>query len=59
MENYVYRHVGKLCDVEDLVIQGRGATPHPIHIHVNHFQVAVFVWNPIILLLDDAIVFHY
>ena len=39
MQNYVYRHVGKVCDVEDLVIQGRGMTPHPIHIHVNHFQV--------------------
>ena len=39
MASFPYRHVGKACDVEDLVIQGRGATPHPIHIHVNHFQV--------------------
>lgn len=28
-----------MCDVEDMVIQGRGATGHPMHIHVNHFQV--------------------
>eukprot|EP00930_Biecheleria_cincta_P073471 TRINITY_DN6075_c0_g1_i2.p1 TRINITY_DN6075_c0_g1~~TRINITY_DN6075_c0_g1_i2.p1 ORF type:complete len:1800 (+),score=161.76 TRINITY_DN6075_c0_g1_i2:120-5519(+) len=34
-----YSHVGKLCSVEDLVIWGRGRTPHPIHVHVNHFQV--------------------
>jgi hypothetical protein len=39
MASFPYRHVAKACDVEDLVIQGRGATPHPIHIHVNHFQV--------------------
>eukprot|EP01052_Picozoa_sp_SAG31_P004361 SAG31_NODE_180_length_21118_cov_62.152671_2_plen_626_part_00 len=43
MENYVYRHVGKVCDVEDLVLQGRGATPHPMHIHVNHFQVVEYL----------------
>jgi hypothetical protein len=39
MELYPYRHVARGCDVEDVVIQGRGRTPHPIHIHVNHGQV--------------------
>lgn len=39
MERYPFRHIGRACDVEDLVIQGRGATPHPMHIHVNHFQI--------------------
>ena len=34
-----YRHVGNLCEVQELTLQGRGKTPHPIHIHVNHFQV--------------------
>eukprot|EP00164_Ancoracysta_twista_P002674 GFYU01003557.1.p1 GENE.GFYU01003557.1~~GFYU01003557.1.p1 ORF type:complete len:774 (-),score=245.48 GFYU01003557.1:166-2487(-) len=39
LEKYPYRHVGKMCDIEDMVVQGRGATPHPMHIHVNHFQI--------------------
>ena len=39
MELYPYRHVARGCDGEDVVIQGRGRTPHPIHIHVNHGQV--------------------
>ncbi len=48
MELYPYRHVARGCDVEDVVIQGRGKTPHPIHIHrhmihVNHGQVGVCV----------------
>jgi hypothetical protein len=38
-ESMQYRHVGQLCTVQELNLQGRGRTPHPIHIHVNHFQV--------------------
>mmetsp|Transcript_50288 Transcript_50288/g.121065 ORF Transcript_50288/g.121065 Transcript_50288/m.121065 type:complete len:703 (+) Transcript_50288:182-2290(+) len=34
-----YRHHAKLCDVVEVTLQGRGRTPHPVHIHVNHFQV--------------------
>eukprot|EP00295_Goniomonas_pacifica_P006374 CAMPEP_0175828336 /NCGR_PEP_ID=MMETSP0107_2-20121207/12752_1 /TAXON_ID=195067 ORGANISM="Goniomonas pacifica, Strain CCMP1869" /NCGR_SAMPLE_ID=MMETSP0107_2 /ASSEMBLY_ACC=CAM_ASM_000203 /LENGTH=267 /DNA_ID=CAMNT_0017141051 /DNA_START=101 /DNA_END=901 /DNA_ORIENTATION=+ len=34
-----YRHTGVVCGVVDLVINGRGRTAHPIHIHVNHFQL--------------------
>ncbi|KAK3233393.1 hypothetical protein CYMTET_56307 [Cymbomonas tetramitiformis] len=37
-EHGSYRHSAPLCSYEDLYIQGRGATPHPMHIHVNHFQ---------------------
>jgi hypothetical protein len=37
--DFPYRHVGRLCDVEELTINGRGATPHPMHVHVNHFQI--------------------
>ena len=46
LENYHYRHVGRLCDVEDVVISGGGASPHPMHFHVNHFQVASYSGNP-------------
>ena len=43
LADYPYRHVGRLCDIEDVVINGRGATPHPMHVHVNHFQIVSFV----------------
>ncbi len=33
-----YRHTGQVNTVEQLNIWGRGASPHSIHIHVNHFQ---------------------
>ena len=45
LENFRYRHVGRLCDVEDVVINGGGATPHPLHFHVNHFQVVSYAGN--------------
>jgi FtsP/CotA-like multicopper oxidase with cupredoxin domain len=34
-----YRHTGTVGTVEQLKIWGRGASPHTIHIHVNHFQI--------------------
>ena len=45
LADYPYRHVGRLCDVEDVVVHGRGATPHPMHIHVNHFQIVAYERN--------------
>jgi FtsP/CotA-like multicopper oxidase with cupredoxin domain len=34
-----YRHTGIVNTNEELVIWGRGKTPHVMHIHVNHFQI--------------------
>ena len=45
LQNYPYRHVGRMCDLEDVLIHGRGATPHPMHIHANHFQVISYQRN--------------
>ena len=45
LENFHYRHVGRLCDIEDVVINGNGATPHPMHFHVNHFQLISYSGN--------------
>ena len=39
LANFPYRHVGRLCDLEDVVLQNGGGTPHPMHFHVNHFQI--------------------
>jgi hypothetical protein len=34
-----YRFAVPTCQTVGMVIQGRGATPHPIHMHVHPFQV--------------------
>ena len=42
LENFKYRHTGRLCDIEDVLVYGGGSTPHPMHFHVNHFQVVQY-----------------
>ena len=37
--NGSYRHLTQQNNIEELQINGRGLSPHLIHIHVNHFQV--------------------
>ena len=54
-EGMSYRHVGGVCSVQETIIQGRGATPHPIHIHVNHFQVLCQLFGDISVLIDISI----
>lgn len=39
LEWFPFRHVGRLCDVEEITIRGGGSIPHPIHFHTNHFQI--------------------
>ncbi|KAJ3244248.1 hypothetical protein HDU77_009984 [Chytriomyces hyalinus] len=34
-----YRHITYVGAVDELTINGRGKSPHSVHIHVNHFQV--------------------
>ncbi|KAJ3228413.1 hypothetical protein HDU81_006177 [Chytriomyces hyalinus] len=34
-----YRHISYVGAVDELTINGRGKSPHSVHIHVNHFQV--------------------
>jgi len=34
-----FRHKGTVDTVEELTINGRGLTPHSIHVHVHHMQV--------------------
>ena len=48
LENFPYRHVGRLCDIEDVVINGNGGTPHPMHFHVNHFQLISYTGNGVL-----------
>ena len=39
-----YSHVTRLGEVNEWTVHnGAGAVPHPLHIHVNHFQVVSFV----------------
>ncbi|KAJ3228414.1 hypothetical protein HDU81_006178 [Chytriomyces hyalinus] len=37
--NGPYRHITYVGAVDELTINGRGKSPHSVHIHVNHFQV--------------------
>jgi hypothetical protein len=37
--NYGQNAVAMLDTVQEWVIHGLGNDPHPMHIHVNHFQV--------------------
>lgn len=38
-------HVGTVGDIETIRIFGLGNEPHPVHIHVNHFQIISYVKN--------------
>ncbi|KAJ3277974.1 hypothetical protein HDU76_010090, partial [Blyttiomyces sp. JEL0837] len=34
-----YRYITKLNAINELLLHGRGKSPHSLHIHVNHFQI--------------------
>lgn len=40
-----YRLVSSVGDIHEWSVHGLGAEPHPLHIHVNHFQVVSFAPN--------------
>lgn len=44
-----YRHTAVDGTVETLTLHGGGASAHPIHIHVNHFQIVSYDGNDLSL----------